>query len=56
MHIVNFSCKNIRILLFGKHNFKEIYFVEIKSVQSTPVLSQNKLLAISLLNYGNVKT
>ena len=35
-------------MLFGKHNFKEMYFVKTKQAQYTPVLCQNKLLAMSV--------
>ena len=37
------------LLLLSTHSFKEIY-CQIKQAQYTPVLAQNKLLAISVLN------
>ena len=50
MHIVNFHVKILGFLLYSAHNFKEIYFVKIKQAQYTPVLAQNKLLAMFVLN------
>ena len=35
-------------LLLSAHSFKEMYYVEIKQAQYTPVSAQNKLLAIRI--------